>query len=260
MPKSTNPSTSPASKDLPLEIHAATRPYHTSLNRLIISRLPLCLPPLAQDASGYLCGIRAFAEIYFTFESQWISLISSVETTEVSPRIQNLLGTLYHPSLIRTTRLKHDLAVLSHRQCNLKRLNLPSWTTLSSYISTRSQSSPHILLAYSWVMYLALFNGGRWIRSQLLFPNRGTSPSSSQFWPAVSPNAEAGCLTFWQFDGDQDGTDVKTIFKSRFETLAAELTDLERQDVVEEAVEIFKICVGIVEELDVAFAADPGYA
>lgn len=105
-------------------------------------------------------------------------------------------------------------------------------------------------------MYQALFNGGRWIRAQLLSPNGGTSTSSSQFWPAFGPNAEAGCLTFWQFDDDQDGMDIKTIFKTRFSTLAAELTDLERQDVVEEAVEIFKICGGIVEELDVAFTAD----
>lgn len=97
-------------------------------------------------------------------------------------------------------------------------------------------------------MYLAIFNGGRWIRSQLL-----STTCTSPFWPnGVSPE---DCLTFWHFDGDQDGEDIKDDFKARYEVAAAQLTEMERQDVVEEAVEIFKLCARIVEDLDLAFAA-----
>lgn len=210
--------------------------------------------------------MRAFAEIYFAFESQWAFLISPTKTTEISPRVQNLLRTLYHPSLLRTTRLEHDLTLLSGQHPNSQRLGHPSLTPLTSQIVLRLQSSPHTLLAYAWIMYLALFNGGRWIRSQLLFPNRNTSSSSSssssstQFWrPRSGPDAEEeeDCLTFWKFDGDQDGEDIKTGFQTRFEVLAAEsLTEAERQDVVEEAVEIFKMCGRVVEELDLHFGVD----
>ena len=97
-------------------------------------------------------------------------------------------------------------------------------------------------------MYLALFNGGRWIRSQLLsavpIPGRN-------FWPDGLTAED--CLTFWHFDGKDDSEDIKNEFKSRFDAVAAQLTETERQDVIEEAVEIFKLCGRIVEELDLAF-------
>jgi hypothetical protein len=105
-----------------------------------------------------------------------------------------------------------------------------------------------MLFAYTWIMYLALFNGGRWIRSQILSTTTTTTSHPSQFWPH---NALAGAhLTFWHFPGPADGEDLKDTFKANFELAASQLTDQERQDVIAEAVEIFKLCARIVEELD----------
>ena len=108
-------------------------------------------------------------------------------------------------------------------------------------------------------MYLALFNGGRWIRSQLLSASTTSSTkrtSYQSFWPDGHSAEE--CLTFWHFDGDQDGEDIKNDFKTRFEAVAAQLSKEERQDVVDEAVEVFKMCGVIVEDLDQAFADQAG--
>ncbi|KAF7510446.1 hypothetical protein GJ744_006725 [Endocarpon pusillum] len=248
----THNASDPPYKSLPLEIHAATRSYHTSLNRLITSRLPLCLPPYAWDASTYLHGISTFAEIYLTFESEWISIVSSTASIDVSLRAQSLLRASYHPSLLRSARLKHDLSLLSHQYAKHERL-LPL-TNLTSRIRTRIQSRPHTLLAYTWIMYLALFNGGRWIRAQLLSTANCTSHKS--FWPDGHSAEE--CLSFWHFDGDQGGEDIKNDFKTRFQAVAAQMSKEERQDVVSEAVEIFKMCDLMVEDLDQAFADQYG--
>jgi Heme oxygenase len=221
-----------------------SRAYHTSLNRLITSRLPLCLPPHAPDSSTYRLGISAFAEIYFAFESQWTDLISPTPPTAIPPRIQTLLRTLYHPPLLRTASQTHDLTLLSHKHPT----NHPKphqQTALTTKITNRIHSRPHTLLAYPWILYLALFNGGRWIRAQLL---------SSDFWPTPHPAADH--LTFWHFDDDHDGEDIKSEFKARFESAAAQLTEAECRDVVEEAVEIFRICAAVVEGLDRAFETE----
>lgn len=57
------------------EINAATRTLHTTLNRLITSRLPLALPPHTSDPSLYAAGLLHFAHIFLTFESLWADIL-----------------------------------------------------------------------------------------------------------------------------------------------------------------------------------------
>lgn len=52
-----------------------SRTLHTSLNRLITSRLPLALPPHTSDPSLYATGILHFAHIFLTFESLWADIL-----------------------------------------------------------------------------------------------------------------------------------------------------------------------------------------
>jgi len=104
---------------------------------------------------------------------------------------------------------------------------------------------PHLILSYTWVMYMALFNGGRWIRDQL----RQAGP---EFWGAhnPTPSPTIHCLSFWEFEGEHDGEDVKDDFKARFSTTAAALNDTERQEVIEGSVKVFGTCSWMVECLD----------
>jgi len=74
------------------EINSATRNLHTTLNRLITSRLPLALPPHAADPSLYTTGLLHFAHIFLTFESLWADLLrdhnarpSSITSSDPSP-------------------------------------------------------------------------------------------------------------------------------------------------------------------------------
>lgn len=118
-------------------------------------------------------------------------------------------------------------------------------------------SKPHLLVAYAWVMYMAVFSGGRWIRGQLV-------GAGEAFWRVVGDGDEeegegegegkrgfeqAG-LSFWHFVGEEDGEDIKREFKRRLASAETVLTAKERSEVVEEAVEIFRRSLLLVEELD----------
>jgi hypothetical protein len=91
-------------------------------------------------------------------------------------------------------------------------------------------------------MYLAIFNGGRWIRKQL-------RDAGEEFWQGPAP------LSFWEFEGDQDGDDVHQIFKSNFEDAALLLTEEEWAGVVSEAPRVFDLCSDLVKVLDASTSA-----
>ncbi|KAJ4187181.1 hypothetical protein NW755_007274 [Fusarium falciforme] len=70
-------------------IVAATRGIHAKLNKLIIARLPLALPPRAQDPALYISGLLHITPIYMTFEALWRDILDSpvndVDKKETNP-------------------------------------------------------------------------------------------------------------------------------------------------------------------------------
>jgi hypothetical protein len=57
-------------------------------------------------------------------------------------------------------------------------------------------------------------------------------------------------LSFWYFEGEEDGEDIKREFKARLAGAEALLGEELRLDVVEEARRIFTLCGAVVGELD----------
>ncbi|KAI1635914.1 hypothetical protein F4809DRAFT_663377 [Biscogniauxia mediterranea] len=230
MPSET-PETTRSLADL---INIATRPVHTKLNKLVIYRLPLALPPKADDASQYVSGLLHITPIYMTFESLWQDILdspaslsedqnpdqnnessnasfrssfssfppspplsSSPSTTTtttsdihsrglpssssldpphppaVCPRIHSLLVHLRLPGLVRSRALRADLAALtgwSERTLREQLGHAASSPALGGFLSharAEARRRPHVLVAYAWVLYMALFSGGRFIRASL---------------------------------------------------------------------------------------------
>lgn len=260
------------------EIHAATRDLHTSLNRLITARLPRCLPPHTDSPFLYTLGLRRFAEIYYNFESvlrkqhrQHIQPKCEVKATANDVAnypvglsdIDEADGTiLYLPKLERTFRLRDDLEALSRLLegqgrkplCLARDMFGADAQMFASHVTQVTREKPHTLLAYTWVFYMALFNGGRWMRKQLL-------DVGDDFWSVDNTDSKSRhcssdsdclpCLSFWFFDGTEDGEDVKYDFRERFTAISETLSKEQSEDVVAEAVEIFHWCLRLVEELDI---------
>ncbi|KAI1155700.1 hypothetical protein F4825DRAFT_8571 [Nemania diffusa] len=288
-------------RPLSVSINIATRSVHTKLNKLVISRLQLALPPQADDASQYVSGLLHVAPIYITFESLWRAALES-ESLEpsgahnsdkgdsngttcdlaeapldddsgarrqlpVNARIQPLLANLYFEGLQRSQALKNDLISLTHWSSRTlaEQLNDASESpVLSEFLAhTRDTvgKSPHTLLAYAWVLYMALFSGGRFIRASLevIYPAFWVPASAQRPAPATLANAtsaETQPLSFFRFDTPEDGEDLKLEFKNRLHDAEGALTEPERQDIVQEARCIFEYMIRIIGELDEICAKD----
>jgi hypothetical protein len=54
------------------------RKLHTELNRLVIARLALALPPHADSPAQYRYGLGAFARVYYAFEAVWLAQLEQL--------------------------------------------------------------------------------------------------------------------------------------------------------------------------------------
>ncbi|KAL8629104.1 hypothetical protein Q9189_005202 [Teloschistes chrysophthalmus] len=246
------------------DINAATRPHHTTLNRLILHHLPSALPPSTPSSSSphiYALGLSHILPIYSTFESSFHKALQPCALP--SPLLQNL----HTPALERAEALKSDLAILLPPEYRTPDFDaLPRLREFKQHIRRVLREKPHLLVAYTWIFYMALFSGGRYIRSKLRDAFAALSPvpilastattTTSTSDPQTKPDALAG-LTFWTFppsknknnNNNSDGEDLKLLYKSRIAFLSPTLTPQEREDIVEESVEIMRRLTDIVNEI-----------
>lgn len=223
------------------------------VNQLNTARIPLCLPPQANTSGLYTLGFSRYAQIYLGFEEVWQSIIGDYEdwstATEIGDdptifssdeeRVKAILRFLYMPELYRTRRLESDLAALNSLDPGFASLGLGednAGTEFRQYIKQRISENAHLLVAYIWIMYQALFNGGRFIRGQLLKAGPefwGLSPKEMD--PANFPSP----LSFWCVEDDDA---VRMEFKRRVLKADKILTETERREILDEALEIFRRC------------------
>lgn len=272
------PLPSPTILTLPTEINNATRydahaheysdqnpdsdrSLHTELNSLITGRLLLALPPNASDPTLYATGISIFARIYIAFEQAHTDLIDAVLSTQTSDpadpheahqlAVRTCLSTLTPPGLWRTKRLEDDLRVLKVQMCldtEAARAPCRPVSDLIAHIRSTVGTTPHVLIAYQWVMYMAIFSGGRWIRQRL----RDAGP---EFWNRSLGDQSQTCedrlgFSVFEFDGTNDGEDIKSDFKTRLSAVERLFTERERSEVVEESKRLFQACIDTVHDLD----------
>ncbi|CAL3969361.1 hypothetical protein PZA11_006074 [Diplocarpon coronariae] len=314
-------------------INTSTRPLHTQLNRLILTRLPLALPPYTNSPSTYVSGLLHIAPIYSNFESLWATILStpqlpttpkdshdvcdpekplvdsnttplaSPKTTEppilhapqTCGRTHSLLAHLRLPGLLRAGRLRADIRVLTStpdHKIDAQLAEIAHSGPLAEFLGHTKvsvEANPHVLLAYAWVLYMALFSGGRYLRAALkeaggqgnTFWDRGSAPAQpysigdasipphstsrktslsepgtvsarsqpSNEFPARPSKPIAG-LQFFNFIGNQDGEDIKTEFKKRLAEAELLLTAGEKDDIVLEAQHIFSYMVQLINQLD----------
>ncbi|OAA36259.1 heme oxygenase [Metarhizium rileyi] len=288
-------------QDRPLaeSIVIATRGIHARLNKLIMARLPLVLPPQAEDSFVYASGLLHIAPIYTTFESSWHDIVRdsfehSVDTSRdgsrprkpiVSDHLRNLLDSLHLPGLVRTARLVADVQSITGwtEDATREQLAIVSRTghlaEFVSHIKRAIRNKPHVLLAYSYIMYMALFAGGRFVRATLESADEGfwdTTASSAMPVPRPredklveeTPRQEQAesllrrphgdlPLRFFHFDTPDDGEDLKRDFKRQLADGEAMLSYREKHDIVQEAICIFENMILVVAQLDIVLASGP---
>ncbi|KAG5971700.1 hypothetical protein E4U56_006680 [Claviceps arundinis] len=258
------------SKDRPLaeSITLATRPIHAKLNKLVIARLPLALPPLATSSLVYASGLMHIAPIYSTFETAWSDILHESDPSKVSPEVLKALDSLHLPGLMRADRLEADIRSMMGwtQAATREQLDRVSETghleEFVSHIRRAINSKPHVLLAYSYILFMALFAGGRYMRATLEsagedFWQRLPSGPDSQRENEASSTEQCGMpLRFFHFDTPLDGEDLRRDFKQRLADAEMSLTYQEKHDIVQEAICIFENLILLVAQLDDVAARD----
>jgi len=271
-------------------INIATRPAHARLNKSILERLPRALPPYAANPSIYASGLLHIAPIYLVFESLWHNFVRDGDDAPTSspfldsaellhfpsseshtpppaslpdcpPHVRTALTNLYLPTLLRSPFLHADLrAITGWSQAEVStQLRLAAASgRLAHFLAHTKRSvshNPHVLLAYAWVLYMALFSGGRFLRATL-------EEAPPAFWKAKADSvAPCGCtcyqpaggklpLSFFRFATPEDGEDLKREFKRRLVEVEETLSDQEMAEVVQEAICVFDNMVLLVGQLD----------
>jgi heme oxygenase len=237
------------------------------------------LPPRTSSPETYAAGLEHFAAIFFTFESIWDKITSSAGTNNTledtwesldklsastasaeADAVISFLRTLRPLGISRSERLHLDLARLDDGRTleATEQMRGEALSEFLTHIREVVREKPHVLVAYAWTMYMAVFSGGRWIRSQLC-------GAGEEFWTGSPPPTaqakedkvaldmgqfEGLGLSFWFFPGSQDGEDIKAAFKHRLEEGEHIFTPEQRGDIVAEAQDIFTRCDALVHELD----------
>ncbi|KAL2023932.1 hypothetical protein VTK56DRAFT_709 [Thermocarpiscus australiensis] len=298
-------------------INIATRKVHAKLNKNILVYLPLALPRHAPNPSVYVSGLLHIAPIYLTFESLWQDVLHNHEqsaeeggyhaqaweplpdsggstqlpATEIAnqpvapERVYSVLNYLRLPDLMRSGSLLLDIrsitgwpedVVNEQIEAAAKAGHLGEFV---SHIKRSVDEHPHVLLAYAWVLYMALFSGGRILRAALEaagpnfwgatcgpvqssgracaepIPIRQLLPAGRLVYSAPQSSTGSTPLEFFRFAGPQDGEDLKLEFKKRLKESEHLLTPQERDDVVREALCIFDNVNSLVAELHSLFSS-----
>lgn len=97
---------------------------------------------------------------------------------EKDNRISAILAQVWFPAVARTEALYTDLMFLYKDEAKFSSLILPLQIQFTDHIGQVAKGKPHVLLAYSHVLYLALFTGGRITRPKIMNqPNLFTASS-----------------------------------------------------------------------------------
>ncbi|KAF6836308.1 hypothetical protein CPLU01_03806 [Colletotrichum plurivorum] len=308
-------------RSLSESIAAATRSSHAKLNKLIIARLPLAIPPRAEDPSIYVSGLLHITPIYTTFETLWQAIVEDTQSSSgevkgdgcksdslslhaiigtvlkhqanVCDRTRSILTSLYLPGLMRSEKLRSDIGSLTGWSPEVVEQQLKAvakygrLADFTKHVRRTIEKKPHVLVAYSYILFMALFAGGRFIRATLEsagsdfweqvpspIPPSGTlciprplkeeEPAAAAPEPVdlmrgdtgtVEPGARhtrhALPLSFFRFATVLDGEDLKKEFKKRLADSESLLTARERHDIIQEAARIFDYMLLLVGQLDI---------
>ncbi|KAK9474353.1 uncharacterized protein V1510DRAFT_412013 [Dipodascopsis tothii] len=217
-------------------INWATRKQHSRINALINLKMVFAL----RNARTYRKGIQAFYHVFNTFEQCW-----DEEKAKDTP-MAAILREVWQPAMARTVPLERDLMFYYGDRSKFESPVLPAQVDFVAHIRKRVADKPHLLLAYGHVMYLALFAGGRILRSKLAM-------SAGLFPHVEGMTAEEVMLqgtNLFRFEVDDEEA-LRLSFKKTFELQTRNaLSEQQKREIIEESLEIFRRNTEMVSEIE----------
>ncbi|CAN6646606.1 heme-binding protein Hmx1p [Trichomonascus vanleenenianus] len=217
-------------------INAATRSAHTKINNLINLKIVFAL----RDYKIYRQGIQSFYHVFKTFEECW--KIEMEKDTEVAA----ILREVWTPAITRTDPLTLDmLFYYDNDRSKFEIPVMPEQIEFVKYIRKTTADKPHLLLAYGHVMYLALFAGGRILRSNIM-KSTGLFPQKDGL---STEEVAAQGTNLFRFQVDDEEA-LRVSFKTRYELATRNaLTEAQKRDIIDEALVLFQKNTDCISEI-----------
>lgn len=218
-------------------INLETRALHNKIDKWVTLRFALAL----RDYRIYRQGLQSFYHVFATIEK---NLYQQLNT---EGELSELLARVWKPEMARRERAEQDL-MFYYDDDKSKFLTpiMPAQIEFVNHINEVVLEKPYILFAYLHVMYLALFAGGRVMRSSLgratgLFPQK----DGLQHGEVVKMGTN-----FFHFEVPDEET-FRLLYKRDYELLTRnELTESQKREIIEESKYIFEQNAKCMTELE----------
>lgn len=218
-------------------INLETRALHNKIDKWVTLRFALAL----RDYRIYRQGLQSFYHVFAAIEKNlYQQLDQDGEWSE-------LLAKVWKPEMARRERAEQDLLFYYDDDKN-KFITpiMPAQIDFVNHINEVTSEKPYLLFAYLHVMYLALFAGGRVMRSSLgratgLFPQKDGLNHEEVVKMGTN---------FFHFEVPDEET-FRLLYKRDYELQTRnELTEAQKRDIIEESKYIFEQNAKCMTELE----------
>ncbi|ODV63680.1 Hmx1p [Ascoidea rubescens DSM 1968] len=248
-------------------INFETRKNHNKIDKTISVKLLIALTDYRIWRQGLQIFYHMFKNIEILINNELDTLALSEGKTDIkypnsdafrfSPdqiqnidkdlRVASILYQFFDPKMYRAQNLRNDLLVFYNNKDSFESPMHLEQKKFVQHLYSTFQEKPHVLIAYCHVLYLALFAGGKLIRSSIL--------KSTGLFPDIEGKSKNEVVqmatTFFKFDV-LDENYFKIRYKTNYElSTRLALTEQEKLDIIEESKYIFDTIYNCVKELEV---------
>lgn len=218
-------------------INKETKVLHDRVNKMVTVKLAIAY----RDYKVYRQGLQCFYHVFAAIEK------SLNEQFEKNGEWTEMLKEIWKPEVARKEKCEQDL--MFYYNDDRSKFETPMMTeqiNFSEHILQVTREKPYLLLAYLHVMYLALFAGGRIMRSSVakttgLFPHKDNLSHEE----IVKMGAN-----FYTFDVPDESM-LRLTYKRDYELVTRNgLTEAQKLEVIDEAKYIFSQNIACVSELE----------
>lgn len=219
-------------------INLETRSLHNKIDKLVTLKFAIAL----RDYKIFRQGLQSFYHVFATVEECLYKQLED-EQSEWTPLLKNV----WKPEMARRERGQQDLMFFyDNRKEKFMSPIMPAQIEFANHIRRVTSEKPYLLLAYLHVMYLALFAGGRVMRSSLL---RATGMFPRKDGLSHKEILAAG-TNFFQFDVEDEST-FRLLYKRDYELQTRNnLTEEQKQEIIKESYYIFEQNAKCIIELE----------
>lgn len=219
-------------------INLETRTLHNKIDKLVTLKFAIAL----RDYKIYRQGLQSFYHVFATVEECLYEQLA-----DKSNEWTDILSKVWKPEMARRERGQNDLMFYyNNRKDKFMSPIMPAQIEFVDHIRLVCKEKPYILLAYLHVMYLALFAGGRVMRSSI---SRATGIFPQKDGLKHDDIVKLG-TNFFQFDVEDENT-FRLLYKRDYELATRNaLTEKQKLDIIEESKYIFQQNAKCVIELE----------